>query len=75
MLLRAATLDQLARNHFASRKTALNRLRLLVRGGYLSREAVPLLDQPQPTSVYTLTTQGDDALRRLSLLSERILDA
>ncbi len=46
------------------RKTALNRLRELERGGYLTRESVQTIDKPNGlTSVYTLGPAARQALR------------
>jgi hypothetical protein len=73
LVLDGAPLEHLAAHHFrGTRKTALNRLRLLVRAGYLHRQEAPLLDKPSPTSFYRLTRQGLEKLRLMSLLSDRI---
>jgi hypothetical protein len=75
-VLDGAPLEHLAAHHFrGTRKTALNRLRLLVRAGYLHRHEEPLLDKPSPTSFYRVTRQGLEKLRLISLLSDRIPNA
>ncbi|HEX6460698.1 MAG TPA: hypothetical protein VF032_17395 [Thermoleophilaceae bacterium] len=76
LVLDGAPLEHLAAHHFrGTRKTALNRLRLLVRAGYLHRQEAPLLDKPSPTSFYRLTRQGLEKLRLISLLSDRLPNA
>ena len=65
----------LAARHFTARKTALNRLRLLVRAGYLSSERLQLLEQPAPVLFYSPTPKGRHALARLSLTSQGFADA
>jgi predicted ArsR family transcriptional regulator len=70
--LRLATADQLADRHFATvRKTARNRLRRLVAGGYLARSTRYLLDRQRPTVIYALTPRAHEALERRTLYLER----
>jgi hypothetical protein len=69
-------LDVLATRHFRGvRKTALNRLRLLVRAGYLTAEPIQLLDRPAPILFYAATGKAKSALARCTLLGERLSDA
>ena len=69
-------LDVLAQRHFAGvRKTALNRLRLLVVAGYLKSERLQLLERPGPVVFYYPTAKATGALARLSLLGQRFADA
>jgi hypothetical protein len=69
-------IDVLAARHFAGvRKTALNRLRLLVVAGYLKSERLQLLDRPAPVLFYSTTAKARNALQRLTLLGERFRDA
>ena len=69
-------LDVLATRHFRGvRKTALNRLRLLVRAGYLTAESVQLLDRPAPVLFYAATVQAKSTLARRTMLGERFSDA
>lgn len=76
LVLDGAPFEHLAAHHFrGARKTALNRLRLLVRAGYLHRQEAPLLDKPSPTSFYRVTRQGLEKLRLISLLGDRIPNA
>jgi hypothetical protein len=68
-----ASADALAERHFprALRKVALNRLALLVRGGYLTCFSRQLLDRPAPVPVYGLTLRGREALATHTLYLER----
>jgi predicted ArsR family transcriptional regulator len=71
--LRLASLDQLAARHFAglTRKTALNKLSRLVRGGYLTRSQGHLFNRPRPTALYTLTPAGRQAVEQRTLFLQR----
>jgi hypothetical protein len=69
-------LDVLATRHFRGvRKTALNRLRLLVRAGYLTAEPIQLLDRPGRVLFYAATGKAKSTLARCTLLGERLGDA
>lgn len=70
--LRAATLDQLHREHFPglTRKRAINRLGQLARAGMLAPADVVLHGASAPTRVYTLGPKARTALERRSLSSE-----
>jgi hypothetical protein len=69
-------LELLATRHFGGvRKTALNRLRLLVTAGYLTCERIQLLDRPSPIAFYSSTAKGRAALVRFTVLGQRVADA
>ena len=70
---RRASVDQLARAHFAglARATALKRLSRLVNAGYLARSTRYLLNRQRPTTVYCLTPRGRIAVDTLTHYLER----
>jgi hypothetical protein len=69
-------MELLAARHFGGvRKTALNRLRLLVVAGYLTSERIQLLERPAPVLFYSTTPKAKKALVRRTLLGERFSDA